>query len=467
MRRLSVDELLERAASVANLAMLRTYAEPSPLQIAAINEYTPLLESELRSLPPSDSPFRDRIQAQLDIHRSILAPIRRLPVELLFEIFSWVQENEPLRSLQAGTAVSHVCFTWRTVARGHGLLWTKVVVETLDDFDKYCERFLPMATRVPLELRCDNRKIIRDLWDRIAPYESRWRRITLVGDLSMFPDLQVLYMENLERLVVDAYEAPLSPEFSVLDFIVAPGLRHIALTLDALQSERQLHVPVTQKLTSLEITTMSPFPITRTLPLLQACADTLQTLIITIRHPLDGPDGSYPTTASNTFVMRALKLLCLVDPACALLNHISAPLIQELALSNVPAYGSRSLMGFLMRDRAGEHLETLRVYRAEELDPSAWIPCLQRLDNLEDLYFDDLLSNKGFLEVMTLRADKPPLLPAMRNIAIWEVFRKHEELREAIGAMCASRCKVVIVDGHTEWEHICWIDENPSKWRKK
>ena len=54
MRRLSVDELLERAASVANLAMLREYAEPSPIQIAAINEYTPLLEFQLRSLPSHD-----------------------------------------------------------------------------------------------------------------------------------------------------------------------------------------------------------------------------------------------------------------------------------------------------------------------------------------------------------------------------------------------------------------------------
>ncbi|KAL1690204.1 hypothetical protein GGG16DRAFT_114253 [Schizophyllum commune] len=63
---LSVDELLDRAASVANLAMLRTYAEPSPLQMAAINEYTLLLESHLSSLPPHDVPTRDRIQAQLD-----------------------------------------------------------------------------------------------------------------------------------------------------------------------------------------------------------------------------------------------------------------------------------------------------------------------------------------------------------------------------------------------------------------
>ncbi|KAL1666003.1 hypothetical protein GGF50DRAFT_113637 [Schizophyllum commune] len=45
--RISLEERLERAASVANLAMLRTYSEPSHIQIQTIDWHTFLLESEL------------------------------------------------------------------------------------------------------------------------------------------------------------------------------------------------------------------------------------------------------------------------------------------------------------------------------------------------------------------------------------------------------------------------------------
>ncbi|KAL1703649.1 hypothetical protein EV121DRAFT_292162 [Schizophyllum commune] len=65
----------------------------------------------------------------------------------------------------------------------------------------------------------------------------------------MLPDLKVSYMENLEGLIVTA---------------------HLALTIDALDNARQLHVPAARALTSKEVDVMSPFPITRSLTLLQA-----------------------------------------------------------------------------------------------------------------------------------------------------------------------------------------------------
>ncbi|KAI4519553.1 hypothetical protein K525DRAFT_205792 [Schizophyllum commune Loenen D] len=460
MRRLSVDELLERAASVANLAMLREYAEPSPIQIAAINEYTPLLESQLSSLPRHDVPTRDRILAQLDIHRSILAPIRRLPREILIEIFFLVAAESSLRTLQTATIIARVCAVWRSVVHGLTELWTKLVVKSLKDFDQYCELFLGITTKEkPPGLRCDDPGILSCLWDRMEPYASCWGSITLVSRLSMLPDLQVLYMENLERLVIDAYDAPVSTEISVLDFVVAPRLRHIALTIDALQSTRQIHVPVASRLTSLEIESMSPFPVTYTLPLLQACADTLQSLTLKVRYPLEGPDGSYPTSTSDTFVMQALTFLSLVDPACALLNHIAAPLVEVLILSNVPTYGSQSLLGFLSRGRAAQELIDLRVYKPEERDIPAWLPCLQLMDHLEDLHFDDLLSKREFLKLLVRHPDRRPLLPSLQNVNITDIFLEHEELHDAISEMTRSRAKKTYIGGRLAYRRIGWIED--------
>ncbi|KAL1734951.1 hypothetical protein EV714DRAFT_268222 [Schizophyllum commune] len=459
---LSVDELVERAASVANLAMLRTYAEPSSIQIAAIDVYTPLLESKLESLHPSDIRSRDRIQAQLDIHRSILAPIRRLPVEILSYIFSLVAEEVPLRTLNIAVTLSRICIAWRKVAREHAELWTTVVVDTLGGFDEYCGLFLPLTKKMPLDLRCDDREILGDLWDRMAPYASRWRRITLEARLSMLPDLKVLYMERLERLVIFAYDAPVSTELSALDFVVAPRLRHVALTLDELQSERQLHIPVTRTLTSLIIEAMTPFPITHALPLLRACAGTLQSLTLKVRYPLEGPEGSYPTSASDTFIMESLTFLSVVDPACALLNHITAPHIEVLILSNVPTYGARSLSGFLTRDQASRHLIDLRVYKPEERDISAWLPCLQLMVTLTDLHFDDLLSKREFLEQLVVRhADGHPLLPSLQNVNITKIFFDHQELHDVIRQLCRSRAKKTQYRGRLAYRRLGWIEDYP------
>ncbi|KAL1713645.1 hypothetical protein EV715DRAFT_211271 [Schizophyllum commune] len=457
---LSVGELLERAAADANLAMLRTHVEPSRFQISVIDWTTSLLNSELEYLPLDDYPTRAEVLAQLDVNRSILSPIRRLPVELLSYIFSLVVNGYPLRTLNVAVTLSRICAYWRKTARGHAALWTTVVVETPNNFDEYCEMFLPLTGNMPLDLRCDKREILGDLWDRIAPYASRWRRITLEGRLSKLPDLKVLYMENLQRLVIDAYDAPLSAELSALDFVVAPRLLHVALTLDALQNERQLHMPLTRSLTSLELTTMAPFPVTHALPLLKSCADTLQLLSLKVCYPLEGPRGSYPTSASDTFLLSNLTSLSLVDPACALLNHITAPRIRELILGNVPAYGTQSLMGFLTRSRASRYLRDLRIYSVQERDVHAWIPCLQLMDNLMTLHFDDLLSTRQFLECMVHRADRPLLLPSLRGIALFRVNREHEELHELIDDMCASRAKLKLLPGGLKgYRTIRWIKE--------
>ncbi|KAL1703643.1 hypothetical protein EV121DRAFT_292157 [Schizophyllum commune] len=185
--------------------------------IGSIDEHSLLPMPDITPLPLDDTfRTRPRILAQQDTHQSILAPSHRLPTELLSDIFTRVAQAFPLRSLRVAVTLSRICSTWRKVARGHAVLWTKVVVETPRDFDKYCQLFLSLTKELPLELRCNDREILRDLWDRMALYASRWRRITLEGRLSMLPDLKVVYMENLERLVVDAYGTPVSSEVSAL-----------------------------------------------------------------------------------------------------------------------------------------------------------------------------------------------------------------------------------------------------------
>ncbi|KAL1690195.1 hypothetical protein GGG16DRAFT_56166 [Schizophyllum commune] len=453
--------VLERAASVANIAMLRANDLPSQIQIEKIEELTTLLYLELDTLTSDDtSPeTRNRILAQLDINRSIVAPIRRLPKELLIDIFFLLAYESPLRTLHVAATIARVCIVWRDIAHGLTDFWTKAVVNSARDLKGYCELFLPLTEEKLSDLRCDNREALGSLWDYIEPHASRWRRITLGARLSEIPDLKVIYMERLERLIVDAYDTPVSAELSALDFVVAPNLRHIGLTIDVLQSERQLHIPAMRALTSLTVEAMESFPATRVLPLLRECAQTLQFLTLKIRHPSDRPEGSSPTSASNIFRMTALSELRVNDSACALLNYIIAPFIIELILSTVPAKGSQWLLGFLTRNQESRHLLGFRVYQTEERDISAWIPCLELIPSVIDLHFDELLSNEDFLKLLIRHADIPPILPSLKRIAIANIYKKHKELQQLIREMCKSRAKVTTYQGRLAVMTLSWFVE--------
>lgn len=54
--------------------------------------------------------------------RSYLAPVRRLPTELLREVFYWCFEGHPC----VAWLLSAVCRTWRQLALGMHTLWSKV-----------------------------------------------------------------------------------------------------------------------------------------------------------------------------------------------------------------------------------------------------------------------------------------------------------------------------------------------------
>ncbi|KAL1676965.1 hypothetical protein EV122DRAFT_215194 [Schizophyllum commune] len=443
----SARTTLERAASIANHAMLRANEPLNDIQTAGIDNLTSQLESELAKLRGYDTAtdrIRKKILEQLAIHRSLVSPIRRLPDEVLARIFSFaVYEPEEIeKSLPAAIAVSRVCCTWRRVARDHAPLWTTMAVEDkVAEFKKYEELYLPLAKELPLEVNCEEAKILWFLWDCIAPYASRLRSLGVVGLLKTLPDLKVLYTENLERLDVYALQVPESKELSALDLVASPRLWYIKVRLEALESERQLHVPIASALTTLEIEVEKPFPATHVLPMLRSCADTLQSLTIRIDEPWQGPEDLYPTSADegSMFVMGALTRIELVASACALLNHISVPLVDSLKLKTVPTYGSRSLFYFLKRGRAAQSLGQLRVSAPFERDQSAWMPCLHLMDNLRKLDFDEMLSHRSFIDQLRYYPGWRLLLPSLECLSVSRVLNRRPSLQGDINVMRQSR----------------------------
>ncbi|KAL1752024.1 hypothetical protein FB107DRAFT_278110 [Schizophyllum commune] len=122
--------LLRSANTIANMGLLRDGVAPSPFDCELINEYSRLLTTELEHVDACISQTgsaREKIVAQLAIGRSLVAPIRRLPGDILSDIFLQyynAEKSSPTKMISY--AVAPVCYTWWTVARSTTALWTNI-----------------------------------------------------------------------------------------------------------------------------------------------------------------------------------------------------------------------------------------------------------------------------------------------------------------------------------------------------
>lgn len=81
------------------------------------------LETEARTLKQQ----RLSLLASRDQHRSVLSVVRRIPPEVLNEIFVHLARSEHFDALTGSQrALVEVCRTWRAVALSNGALWSSI-----------------------------------------------------------------------------------------------------------------------------------------------------------------------------------------------------------------------------------------------------------------------------------------------------------------------------------------------------
>ncbi|KAL1755487.1 hypothetical protein FB107DRAFT_290823 [Schizophyllum commune] len=126
------EELLEQANPLASLELQRGGYVPSAHQSWHIHEMSRALSSEASDIETEIARLQHlhrRISIQLDIHKSITAPIRRLPLELLSEIFAILFDREGESHGKAYIVIyviSRVCSAWRALVRATPRLWTRI-----------------------------------------------------------------------------------------------------------------------------------------------------------------------------------------------------------------------------------------------------------------------------------------------------------------------------------------------------
>ncbi|KAF6748321.1 hypothetical protein DFP72DRAFT_917033 [Ephemerocybe angulata] len=130
-------------------SILKTNHVPSDLERKAIEQFLEGPELESSNLSAEIDRYeaiiqalrtkRDLLRPIIDDHRAILSPARRLPDDILREVFVRCLPHKHNATMYAGDApvlLCHVCSRWRKLALATPTLWSSLHVSTfVDDYD--------------------------------------------------------------------------------------------------------------------------------------------------------------------------------------------------------------------------------------------------------------------------------------------------------------------------------------------
>ncbi|KAL1706131.1 hypothetical protein EV121DRAFT_279075 [Schizophyllum commune] len=271
----SVAEAIRDARTVADISLLRDGHIPSDLEAAAIARKADDLkkiELELAEQIASLQADQEAIRRQVAVHRALVSPYRRVPPEILSEIFilalpdDW-EENKLLIGTRARVlGYAQVCFSWRAVALAlTPQLWTalRFNMGTL-----YAMEQLAKTGQAPLDVHIciwlhSNPSIASSTteywnkgpWSVLRSQSHRWRRLSLVdAPLSTYNDLVGCTFQRLTELAVGFWRDQWDPNthLPLHVFENAPNVTHSCIAYNL--AIQRLRLPRTWKITSLEIT---------------------------------------------------------------------------------------------------------------------------------------------------------------------------------------------------------------------
>ncbi|KAJ7460289.1 hypothetical protein FB451DRAFT_1270906 [Mycena latifolia] len=204
---------------------------------------------------------RDEMAESLRQHQAILSPVRRIPLELLCEIFRltllWKKRVDGVDLDQPPWHLGHVCAPWRNAAIGDPALWR--VLQVLTSGEVAVTDNCPLSMLETTLLRSANLSLdvtfggwsanrLDPAWlDSFVAHCSRWAYLHIFHPPDSVGSRQILRRITGRLLALqklDVFGAPLAPASKLADyFSVAPALREVLLT-DPYFDERSHTLPI-------------------------------------------------------------------------------------------------------------------------------------------------------------------------------------------------------------------------------
>ncbi|RDB16442.1 hypothetical protein Hypma_002924 [Hypsizygus marmoreus] len=388
--------------------LMLTNDEPQSLELQEIRTIVKRRQSSLAQIDTQLIELLRSVKSVLQLRRRekrvlsrfhcILSPIRRLPRELLVEIFLfsryWPSETDDFGRTAVGPgcefsllSITHVCSEWRRVALTTPALWATIyachegydpTIPRSDPIaDEYLQTWLSRSgTRHPLDVTVigpPNRIPCPISW--IEPYIHRLKTLTLEGAVTALPDGS---FDMLEMLSIDDYDSHAEVNS---DRIFFPSLHRLVL-LGSFLSHPLTFVALAQ-LTHLSLEMDSIFRMSIFLEMLSQ-SKALVWLEVTLFEDPDVGDAEL-IRDDERVVMNHLQTLITHTPTTttSLLPYLTLPALKilNLAYDAWPASIYNSL-----QSRSSFPLQSLTMmnWRRDVLDPAEFLAILLKLPLLKE-----------------------------------------------------------------------------------
>ncbi|KAF7353573.1 F-box domain-containing protein [Mycena sanguinolenta] len=208
---------------VAELSAIHSILEQTSAGLANLDAEISRLKDHLRDLEEKRTAL-SRFHSQ---NTQILSPLRRMPPEILGEIFSWTVPaiRGVFNTEDCPWVLTHVCSTWRAVALYQPSLWSLIVIDfsieeryPLKLISTQIERARSLKIRFFGHENYDSHPQIA-LFSLLAEHSSRWEEFDVQLTSDLVPHVRTLDFTPLRRAWVqwDTAQSQ-TPDYDTVDF---------------------------------------------------------------------------------------------------------------------------------------------------------------------------------------------------------------------------------------------------------
>ncbi|KAF4567239.1 hypothetical protein EYR36_010857 [Pleurotus pulmonarius] len=374
-----------------------------------------LLEAELQAAESYIVHVREarrKVQEHFAQYKTVLAPIRRIPSEILAEIFVATIDDarlcDPLDNDEMPWLLGRVCHSWKLVSESTPKLWSRIRVE-LKFVSPLATRsrclihtFIQRAAQHPLKLQIDfSYHDAHPIINLLTACSPQWEDVSMtLMNVSTWTALSPIRarIPMLRRLTLKLgyiWCLPSSPSLSPSPdhFSVAPNLRY--LDIDPFFP---LRIPWNQLA---RLTTHSPYPCNAWCIFALACNVVEGDISISMNQQRLLP----PAVEARLPFMRTLTL----RSSCDVIQYLSMPLIREIWLVDIslPNHSGISIPSY-------STLRTL-VFIRVTMEKGAYHRLLQAAVSVVQLVTD---TNSTILDALDEQPGRLISLPHLKHLVL-------------------------------------------------
>ncbi|KAL1682326.1 hypothetical protein EV122DRAFT_203764 [Schizophyllum commune] len=407
-----LENALKEARAVANGQIHRTSFVPT-------EEDAHLIRLKAQTLRNLDNEIvkniqylfnqRRAIHMQLQAHVSLLSARRRLPLELLSEIFllavpdDWEEQPAGRRVLNFAC----VCALWRSLALSTPRLWTTLrFIADVNPLVGYADRVamelartgqasLNLSVNMTPDLSVSGIDArIADvagnwsdaMWEALCAQSHRWDQVSLHSIPShAYAHLTHRPFPILRSLSISLDEVDAEVDFPLDAFANAHGIT--ALEVQCISALPQVVLPASWNLTELSVSCGDPEmihmpPLEPFLDAIAACSSSLRSLTV------HGYNFQAAASGDSPIIYPVLESLHLQKRAIALCRTMNAPHLEDVTLEGFLYVGLQildNLQALLGQSSGCQSLRRLALLEDLETDPASFVACMQRIPQLKEL----------------------------------------------------------------------------------